>query len=657
MAVSDTLINTLFDGRYRIVRKLGSGGMANVYLAEDEELGRRVAIKILNDRYANDELFVERFRREAKSAAALSHPNIVSIYDRGEAEGTYYIAMEVIEGRSLKELILTRGPLPPEVAIAYAHQILSALRFAHRHGIIHRDIKPHNILIGPEDRLKVTDFGIARAGASQMTEAGSIMGTAQYLSPEQARGASVTEASDLYSVGIVLYEMLTGAVPFTGDTPVEIAMKHLNETPRLPSARFGARSNRISKELDQIVLRALAKDPHDRYSRAEELDSDLARAATGMPVSPETAEAATTVLMGQDTAATRVVNRAAATAPPRRPPSGRPPVYDPYDEHRRQRRPRILPWFLAAALLAVAALAGWYVYTQVQDQIQESKPVAVPLVLGLQEQKAIEKIREQGFEPEVERAPSDEASPGEVFDQKPSEGTRIEKGQTVTIVVSTGVEQVDVPSLRGLSEGEAIQALNEAGLKAKVVRVFSKDPEGTVTSQDPKPDAGQVAKGSAVTVRISKGAETEVVPDVFGQDQANAEVELRGAGFEVGVVTGPSDEQEGNVFQQAPDAGTEAAKGSTVQISVSTGPETVSVPNVVGLDQATATETLEVEGFGVGVVQTPTLNPDEFGIVLEQNPSGGLQADPGTQVTITVGAFVTAAEPPPPAEPPPTTTG
>src|ERR687887_2428541 len=256
MAVSDTLINTLFDGRYRILRKLGAGGMANVYLAEDEELGRRVAIKILNDRYANDELFIERFRREAKSAAGLSHPNIVSIYDRGEAEGTYYIAMEVIEGRSLKELILTRGPLPINQAITYTLEMLEALRFAHRHGIIHRDIKPHNILIGSESRLKVTDFGIARAGASQMTEVGSIMGTAQYLSPEQARGAPVSAASDLYSVGIVLYEMLTGQVPFTGDTAIEVAMKHLNDVPRPPSElRPG-----IPPDRDHVVLRALAKN-------------------------------------------------------------------------------------------------------------------------------------------------------------------------------------------------------------------------------------------------------------------------------------------------------------------------------------------------------------------------------------------------------------
>jgi serine/threonine-protein kinase len=319
MATSDTLIDTVFDGRYRIVRRLGAGGMANVYMAEDEELDRPVAIKILNDRYANDELFVERFRREARSAAALSHPNIVSIYDRGEAEGTYYIAMEVIDGASLKELIRQNGRLRPAQAIAYTRQILSALRFAHKNGIVHRDIKPHNILIGAEERLKVTDFGIARAGASQMTEAGSIMGTAHYLSPEQARGAQVTAASDLYSVGVVLYEMLTGDVPFTGDTPVEIAMKHLNDAPRPPSARVPG----IPADLDRIVMRALAKDPQDRYRSAEELDSDLARVEAGLPIARETTDAATAILAGTAaTAATQTLRRPpqAPPAPPRRPP-------------------------------------------------------------------------------------------------------------------------------------------------------------------------------------------------------------------------------------------------------------------------------------------------------------------------------------------------
>src|SRR6184192_3021249 len=294
MAVSDTLIGTVFDGRYKIVRKLGAGGMADVYLAEDQELGRRVAIKILNDKYATDDQFIERFRREAKNAAGLSHPNIVSIYDRGEAKGTYYIAMEYLEGRSLKELIVKRGPAPIGIAVDYARQILAALRFAHRNGVVHRDIKPHNVLVDAEGRVKVTDFGIARAGASQMTETGSIIGTAQYLSPDQARGAQVDQTSDLYSLGIVLYELLTGTVPFTGDTPVEIAMKHLSAVPEPPSAK----RPEVPHALDQVVLRALAKDPAQRYQSAEEMDADLGRVARGLAVSLETEEAATTVLRG-----------------------------------------------------------------------------------------------------------------------------------------------------------------------------------------------------------------------------------------------------------------------------------------------------------------------------------------------------------------------
>src|ERR687885_185757 len=253
MAVSDALIGSLFDGRYKVVRRLGSGGMANVYLAEDQELGRRIALKILNDRHAHDDQFVERFRREAKNAAGLSHPNVVAIYDRGEAEGTYYIAMEYLEGRSLKELIVTKGPTPIPVAIDYTRQMLGALAFAHKNGIVHRDIKPHNVVVAPDGRLKVTDFGIARSGASQMTEAGSIIGTAQYLSPEQARGAPVTPRSDIYSIGIVLYEMLTGAVPFTGETPLEIAMKHLSAVPEPPSTK----RPEVPRDLDLVVLRAL----------------------------------------------------------------------------------------------------------------------------------------------------------------------------------------------------------------------------------------------------------------------------------------------------------------------------------------------------------------------------------------------------------------
>jgi serine/threonine protein kinase len=249
--------------------------MANVHLAEDEELGRRVAIKIINERYANDDVFMERFRREAKAAESLSHWNIVSLFDVDEADGIPYIAMEVIEGRSLKELLTTRGPLPIPEALGYAHQILEALGVAHQHGVIHRDIKPENSLIG-EQGLKVTDFGIGYD--PYMSDPGSIMHTAQYLSPEQARGVPVTASSDLYSVGIVLYEMLTGRVPFTGDSAIEIAMKHLNDMPKPPSKI----RPEIPEEIDRIVLRALAKAPEDRYESAEQFDQDLQRVEGGL---------------------------------------------------------------------------------------------------------------------------------------------------------------------------------------------------------------------------------------------------------------------------------------------------------------------------------------------------------------------------------------
>src|SRR5947209_2198197 len=352
---ADPHIDSLFDGRYKIVRKLGTGGMANVYLAEDQELGRRVAIKILDDRHASDEQFVERFRREAQNAAGLSHPNIVSIYDRGEAEGTYYIAMEYLDGRSLKELIVSRGPAPIHVTIDYARQILAALRFAHRNGIVHRDIKPHNVLVDAEGRLKVTDFGIARAGASQMTEAGSIIGTAQYLSPEQARGAPVDQTSDLYSVGVLLYELLTGTVPFTGDTPVEIAMKHLSQVPEPPSVK----RREVPADLDAIVLRALAKDPHDRYASAEQMDADLARIAKGLAISDETHEAATQVLSGAGlmSAAPTTISRAPTMVT--RPgaggaaPAGALPYYD-FDEPPGR---SVWPWVFVAGLLVALVVA------------------------------------------------------------------------------------------------------------------------------------------------------------------------------------------------------------------------------------------------------------------------------------------------------------
>ena len=267
--------DTVVDGRYRIERRLGSGGMADVYLALDQQLGRRVALKLLYRRFAEDPEFVERFRREASAAAGLQHQHVVSVYDRGEWEGTYYIAMEYLEGRSLKAVIAQHAPLEPDVAIDYAIQILRAARFAHRRGVIHRDLKPHNVIVDDEGVLKVTDFGIARAGASDMTQTGSIMGTAQYLSPEQAQGHAVSQQSDLYSIGIVLYEMLTGRVPFDGDSAVAIALKQVGEAPVPPSAYNPA----VSPQLEQVVLRALQKDPAARFPDADSFIAALEAAA------------------------------------------------------------------------------------------------------------------------------------------------------------------------------------------------------------------------------------------------------------------------------------------------------------------------------------------------------------------------------------------
>jgi len=639
MAVSDTLLNTLFDGRYRILRKLGTGGMANVYLAEDEVLGRRVAIKILDDRHAGDDQFVERFRREAKNAASLSHPNIVSIYDRGEAEGTYYIAMEYLDGRSLKELIVARGPAPVHVAVDYARQILAAIRFAHRHGIVHRDIKPHNVLVDGEGRLKVTDFGIARAGASQMTEAGSIIGTAQYLSPEQAKGAPVDQTSDLYSVGVVLYELLTGVVPFSGDTPVEIAMKHLSAIPEPPSVKRAE----VPRDLDLVVMRALAKDPAERYHSAEEMDADLRRVSRGVAISPATEEAATAIISRPPpTAVTELTSRTREPVP-----YAPPAAYYDYDQPRRR---AVWPWFVALLFVAAAVVGGYFLYDQIQDQLSGSKTVAVENYLQTREIDAVKRIREIGLKPNPVRQPNAKVEETFVFAQTPKAGERTQKGNFVTLYVSSGPPKTDVPSVVGESLDRALSDLRDANLRWRVVRVDSDEPEGQVVSQAPTAGAS-VDEGSRVTLRVSKGPRPLAVPNVTGQPFESASSTLLGRGFAVKRVDVEANDPRGTVVGQSPDAGTFQPPGTTITLSVSKGPKTSTVPDVTSLSQNDAQAQLKASGFRVRIVTQPVTSPDQEGIVQTQDPAGGTQAAPGTVVTIAVGKFTgtttTGPGPPP----------
>ena len=628
---TDSRLDKVFDGRYLIVRRLGSGGMADVYLAEDQELGRRVALKLLNERHAHDEQFVERFKREAQSAASLNHPNIVSIFDRGYAEDTYYIAMEFLDGRTLKELIVRNGPTPIPIAIDYARQVLGAIAFAHRHGVVHRDIKPHNVVVGKDGRLKVTDFGIARSGASQMTEAGSIVGTAQYLSPEQARGAPVDPRSDLYSLGIVLYEMLTGKVPFTGDAPVEIAMKHLTAVPEPPSKL----RSEVPHDLDAVVMRALAKEPDQRYGSAEEMDADLARVARGVSVSQKTEEAMTQVLAGAgaSSAATMVTRPRNVTAPPAyRPPAG-------YYEEASARR-SFWPWLLGLLAALIAAGAGYLLYQKIESLQNQSTPIAVNDVGGEVQKLAVRSLKGQGFDVKIVKATSDTVPAGEVISQDPSGGSRVARSSTVTITVSTGKPMVSVPDVRGLSLTDATSKLASVGLKKwDIHQVYSKQPSGTVLAQLPKPGAKLLEDGT-VRLNVSQGLKQITVPDVTGQPFANAQSQLEGQLFSVSRKDEFSQQAKGTVIAQDPQAGVSVDQGAKVTLTVSKGPGTTQVPDVTTRARDDAIKILQSNGFVPIVVLEDVTDPGQAGIVLKEVPVAGHQAKQGSSVTITVGNLV-----------------
>jgi serine/threonine-protein kinase len=517
-------------------------------------------------------------------------------------------------------------------------QVLAALRYAHRNGIIHRDIKPHNVIVDHEGRVKVADFGIARAGTSQITEAGSIIGTAQYLSPEQARGAPVDESSDLYSTGIVLYELLTGTVPFTGESPVEIAMKHLSQPPAPPSAH----RPEIDRDLDLVVLRALAKEPGDRYRSAQEMDRDLELVARGESVGSETEEAATMVLAG----AGAVEPAAASQAVGKR--TGPGATYGGGERYRAYESPVTTgrpwwPWLLGLGAILALAVAGYFLYDRVQEQIDSSKPVAVGDYQGIKESLAVQAIVDDGFEPDVKRLPNATERPGYVYDQDPSEGTRLAKDSIVTILVSSGKAKVRVPGVVGFTEADAVATITRAGLDANSVQINSEKEAGIVTAQDPK--AGTVlVEGSGVRINVSKGPRPVAVPAVVGLAYDQAASQLSVAGFAVRRVEVDNDKPAGEVVDQNPPANSTARKGSIVTLSVSKGPTTVGVPDVTGADVETARATLRSEGFKVKVTREDTDDQSFDGLVVSQDPIGGSQAEPDATVTLVVARYVAPPE-------------
>ncbi len=580
--------DTVVDNRYRILNRLGSGGMADVYCAEDQQLGRRVALKILHRRFAEDEQFVERFRREASSAASLSHPNIVGIFDRGEWDGTYYIAMEFVDGRTLKEIIREKGPAPAEAAADVTLQILRAARYAHKHGVVHRDIKPQNVLIDQDGRVRVTDFGIARAGASDMTETGSIMGTAQYLSPEQAQGRPVDARADLYAIGIVLYELLTGRVPFDADSPVTVALKQVNETPIPPSELVPA----IPPAIEAVVLKAMEKAPENRFQSADEFILAL-----------ESARAAPDVI------------------PP-------PPVVveDVYEE---DEEPGRRWWLWLLILLAVAAIiVGAYL-------VLRPEQLTVPDVIGREQDTASQIIQNRGFEVDIVPVVTADVERGLVAAQDPRPNTTAPEGSTVTIRVSSGPGEVAVPALAGSTTEEAEAALKDAGLQSRVERVFSDEVErGTVIESSPA-EGTTIERGSTVTLRVSRGPEQVEVPDLVGQTEENARSALEAAGLRVGKITGEESAEDPNtVLDQDPAAGQQVDTDTAVDLTVA---RPTPVPDVVDLTEEEAVAELEDAGFEVRVEDRETTVPDEDGIVLEQNPIDGTERRQGSRVTIVVG--------------------
>ena len=640
------MLDRVFSNRYRLVEKLGIGGMAEVYKATDEVLGRTVAIKVMLPQYASDPTFAARFKQEAQSAANLQSPYIVNIYDWGyeSTDGIYFIVMEYVRGTDLKTAIQQRGAINQRKAAEIGSQVCSALSVAHGYDIIHRDIKPHNIMVQPDGNAKVMDFGIARASGSSMTQTGSVLGTAYYVSPEQAQGKPLTPATDLYSLGVVLYEATTGKVPFDAPDAVSVALKQVNELPVPPSQL----NPDIDPELETIILRAMSKNPLDRYSTAEQMRTALNNYLAGRPIDTGVDPSA---------AKTRVLE-AGSVLPVISADGAQPPMHTAvmpslagqqqalnvhssskmHDEEqkRHRRNTTILGIVIALVVLIGAGIVIYAVMTSGGSQ------VTVPNVVGATEQEARDSLTQAQLKPAVSMASSDTVDSGLVISSDPTAGTKVDKDSTVNLVVSSGKaapKKVSVPDLTNLSPDDAQTKLESLNLVAKRGddRFDANVPSGQVCAQDTDPNT-QVDEGTTITFYASKGKDTVPLSNFVGSDYGNAEDQLTAQGFKV-VYTDQEysdDYAVGMVMKQSPGSGT-VDRGSTVTLTVSMGPQPVTVPDLTGMTQSAAQSALQALGLLADFQDQDATELAQLHMVVDQDPGAGDDVSPGSTVTVYIG--------------------
>ncbi|MFE3324170.1 Stk1 family PASTA domain-containing Ser/Thr kinase [Streptomyces sp. NPDC059176] len=628
--LQDPLVGQVLDGRYRVDARIAVGGMATVYRAVDTRLDRVLALKVMHPALATDVSFVERFIREAKSVARLSHPNVVGVFDQG-AEGAYvYLAMEYVAGCTLRDVLRERGALQPRAALDILEPVLAALGAAHRAGFVHRDMKPENVLIGDDGRVKVADFGLVRAVGSVTSTTGGVLGTVSYLAPEQIESGSADTRADVYACGVVLYEMLTGAKPHSGDTPAQVLYQHLNEDVPPPSDAAPG----LAPELDALVASATARAPELRPHDAVALLARTreTRAALGDDQLDAVPPQARNTEHDGSGDRTSVIPRPLPTEAEAAGHTSRlemPPVPQGAAAPHPRPRPRrgVLATVVAALLLLGVGTGIWY--------INSGQFTRVPAVLGQTEAAAKKRLADAGLDVKhTEKGFSDAYERGTVMNVDPAPGKRIRDNGSVTLVISRGPEIVKVPDLEGEPLADAVAALRKVGLAPGVVtREFSKEfDQGTVIGSDPEAGTGR-RPDSAVALVVSRGAPIDV-PDLAGESVDDATSTLRDAGFKVRVATEQvnSPEEAGTVAGQSPAAGKRAAKGDTVTLTVSKGPRMVEVPDVTGDDVDDARRKLERAGFKVKVERGfPFLG----NTVEKQSVTGGDEAPEGSTITLT----------------------